>query len=117
MAVPVVAIAIAVRVPVAVLDNLYRRYLKLRKGDRTDDRLPRFAAVPRPQRKTAQAQSDFSGRARLPGIAAVEDDVLHLVAAEALRTLLAKHPGDGVGHVALAASVGADDGGDAFVEG
>ena len=61
--------------------------------------------------------SDFSGRARLPGIAAVEDDVFHLVAAQALGALLAEHPGDGVGHVALAAAVGPDDGGDALVEG
>ena len=53
----------------------------------------------------------------LAGVAAAEDDVLHLVAAQALGALLAKHPGDGVGDVALAAAVGADDGGDATVEG
>src|SRR3712207_8511203 len=39
-----------------------------------------------------------------------EDDVLHLAATEALRTLLAQDPGDGVDHVRLARPVGSDDG-------
>src|SRR5690606_6789105 len=42
----------------------------------------------------------------------VEDHVLHGRAAQGLGGALAEHPGDGVGHVALAAAVGADDGGD-----
>ena len=46
---------------------------------------------------------------RLPCLAAVEDDILHGRTTEALGALLAEHPGDGVGDVALAAAVGADD--------
>src|SRR5207244_5791461 len=49
--------------------------------------------------------------------AAAEDHILHLVAAQALGALLAHHPGDGVGHVALAAAVRSDNRGDASVEG
>ena len=58
----------------------------------------------------AEPQSHFGGRRRLSRVAAAEDDVLHLVAAQALGALLAHHPGDGVGDVALAAAVGSDDG-------
>ena len=47
---------------------------------------------------------------------AVEDDVHHLAAAEALGRLLAQHPLDGVHDVALAATVGPDDATDAIVE-
>jgi hypothetical protein len=67
--------------------------------------------------QTAQAEADFGGGSRPTGIAAVEDDVLHLLAAEALRTLLPQHPRDGVRHVALATAIGADDRGHALVEG
>src|SRR2546425_519717 len=45
-------------------------------------------------------------RARL---AAREDHVLHRGPAQALDALLAQHPGDRVGDVALPAAVGADD--------
>ena len=65
----------------------------------------------------AETQPDFGRGRRLARVAAVEDDVLHLLAAQALGALLAHHPRDGVGDVALAAAVGPDDGGDAFVEG
>ena len=41
---------------------------------------------------------------------AVEDDVGHLAAAQALGALLAEHPADGVDDVALARAVGPDDG-------
>ena len=54
---------------------------------------------------------------RLAQLRAGEDDVLHPPAAQALGALLAEHPGDGVGQVALAAAVGADDGGHAAAEG
>ena len=67
--------------------------------------------------KAAKTQANFSGRARLPGIAAVEDHVFHLVAAQALGALLAEDPRNGIGNVALAAPVGPDDGGDALIEG
>src|SRR6185369_16289924 len=38
-------------------------------------------------RQPAQPKPDLRGAARLPGVAAVEDDVLHLVAAQALGAL------------------------------
>src|SRR5439155_25233867 len=59
--------------------------------------------------KAAESQPDFGGRRRFPRIAPVEDDVFHPIAAQALGALLAHDPGDRVGHVALAASVGTDD--------
>src|SRR3954471_17975682 len=67
--------------------------------------------------EAAEPQAHLGGRGRFPGVAAVEDDVFHLVAAQALGALLAHHPGDGVGDVALAAPVRADDRRHAFVEG
>ena len=47
--------------------------------------------------------------ARLALLGAVEDDVLHLGAAQGLGALLAQHPADGVGNVALAAAVRPDN--------
>src|SRR5688572_25628695 len=70
-----------------------------------------------PAWQSRETQPHFGRGARLARIAAAEDDVFHLLAAQALGTLLAEHPGDGVGDVALAAAVGTDDRGDAFVEG
>jgi hypothetical protein len=65
----------------------------------------------------AQPQAHFRGRRRLARVAALEDDVLHLIAAQTLRALLAEHPRDRIDDVALAAAIGPDDGGDAGVEG
>jgi hypothetical protein len=45
-----------------------------------------------------------------------EDDVLHLLAAQAAGPLLAQHPLDGIHDVALAAPVGPDDDRDAVLE-
>jgi hypothetical protein len=87
---------------------------ELRDLDRPDRRVGRRRLR---RQQAAEAQPHFCGRARLPGIAAVEDHVLHLFAAQALGALLAKHPGDGVGDVALATAVGPDDGGDTLVKG
>ena len=94
LAVPVVAVAVgvSVAVPVAV-------------------------AVVGPRRHAAESQADFGGAGRLARVAAAEDDVFHLLAAEALGALLAKHPRDRVGDVALAAPVGADNGRHALIEG
>ena len=50
------------------------------------------------------------------GFGAVEDDVLHTRAAQRLGRLFAEHPADGVGDVALAAAVRADDAGDTVVK-
>ena len=67
--------------------------------------------------KAGQTQADLSGRARLAGVAPVENHVFHLVAAQALGALFTEDPGNGVGDVALAASIGTDDGGDTLIEG
>ena len=53
---------------------------------------------------------------RLALVGPREDDVLHLLAAQAGGALLAEHPLDGVDDVALAAAVGSDDDGDAVPE-
>ena len=58
-------------------------------------------------------EADLGHADHLPRGGAVEDDVLHLVAAEGLRALLTEGPADGVGHVGLAAAVGTDDARDA----
>ncbi len=67
-------------------------------------------------RDLRELQPDLGRRRGLPRIAAIEDHVLHALAAEALGALLAQHPGDGVDDVALAAAVGPDNGRDAIVE-
>src|SRR5262245_31934128 len=69
------------------------------------------------KRESRQAEAYFRRRTRLARVATAENDVLHFVAAQALGALFAKHPRDGVGHVALAASVGTDNRGDALVKG
>ena len=61
-------------------------------------------------------QVDFGHGQGLPRLAPREDHVFHRGAAEALDALLAQHPGDGVGDVALAAAVGAHDPGHATPE-
>jgi hypothetical protein len=71
----------------------------------------------RRQWQAGEAKAHLRRSAGLACVAAIEDDVFHLVAAEALGALFAKHPRDGVGDVALAASIGTDDGGDTLVEG
>ena len=62
-----------------------------------------------PRRDAGQLQLHLGGAGRLARVAAAEDHVLHPVAAEALGALLAEHPGDRVGHIALAAPVRPDD--------
>ncbi len=77
----------------------------------------RFGNVPRDARgDTAQPQPDFGRTRRLAGIAAAEDDVLHAVAAQAFRALLAEYPGQRIDDVTFAAAVGPDNRGDAGVE-
>ena len=58
-----------------------------------------------------QVQDDFRHSAGRPVARSLKDHVFHLRAAQMLDTLLAEDPGDGVGHVALAAPVRPDDGG------
>src|SRR5436190_9337803 len=92
--------AVPVTIPV---DSFSRLAGKRRTADRFQD--PR------------EPQAHLGGRGGLPGIAAAEDDVLHPLAAQALGALFAHDPRDGVRHVALAASIRADNRGHAFVEG
>jgi len=63
-----------------------------------------------------QEQRDFAQLRRFAGVGALENDVLHLAAAQGLGALFAQHPADGVGDVGLAAAIGTDDGGDAGFE-
>src|SRR4029450_5071214 len=67
--------------------------------------------------ESAEPEPHFRGRRRFAGIATAEDHVLHLVAPQALGALLGHPPGDGVGDIALATAVRADDGRDALIEG
>ena len=57
-----------------------------------------------------EGDADLGHAQGLVGVGAVEDAVFHLRAAQRLGALLAENPADGVGDVALAAAVGADDG-------
>ena len=61
-------------------------------------------------------QRDLGHAEGVAELAAREDQVLHLLAAQLLGALLAEHPADGVGDVALPAPVGADDGVDPGAE-
>ena len=55
---------------------------------------------------------DFRHAAGSTVARALEDNVLHLAAAQVLDALLAEDPGDGVGNITFAAAVRANDGGD-----
>ena len=63
-----------------------------------------------------EGERHLAERLALARLRAVEDDVLHIGAAHGLGRLLAEHPADGVGNVALAAAVRPHDTGDAVVE-
>jgi hypothetical protein len=108
---------VAIAIPIAVAVTVSVRMAVAAVGRRRMELFEPRARILRRRVKPRQPQAHFGGRARLTGIAAAEDDVLHPIAAEALCALLAEHPGDGVGHVAFAASVRPDDGRDAMVEG
>jgi hypothetical protein len=101
-----VPVAIAIAVAVAVRMAVRRRKLHWRPG----------LDVLGGGVQSGQPQADFSGSTRLPGVAAAKDDVLHLVAAQALGALLTEHPGNGIRHIALAAPVRTHDRGDSLVE-
>ena len=63
-----------------------------------------------------ESQRNFGEVERLALAGAVEDDVLHFAAAQALGGLLAQHPLDRVNDVGLAAAVRADKGDDAALK-
>ena len=66
--------------------------------------------------RVVERQRGFRERARLATRSAVEDDVGHLLAAEALGALVAQDPLDRIDDVAFAAAVGSDDTGDSRSE-
>ena len=82
----------------------------------TERHLRRDPVSRRDREHVAQAEPHFGGAGRLTRVAAIENDVLHAVAAQALGALLAQHPCDGVGHVALPASVRPHDRGHPAIE-
>ena len=105
VAVPVavaVAVAIAVAVSPALRDGAaWRRWPGSADG---------AIATPLKRRRTSAAPG------RLARVGAAEDDVFHLLAAQALRALFAHDPGQGIGDVALAAPVRADNRGHSAIE-
>src|SRR5205823_3486344 len=99
-----VAVAVTVMVvPVAVMSVVANDRQRRFGGDRLQE--------------SAETQTHFRGGRRLARVAAAEDDVLHPLAAQALGALLAHDPRDGVGLIALAAPVRADNGRHALIEG
>ena len=63
-----------------------------------------------------EGEGDLGHAQRAALVAAREDDVLHLAAAQVARALLPHHPQEGLGDVALAGAVGPDDDADARLE-
>jgi hypothetical protein len=63
-----------------------------------------------------EGEHDLRHAHRRPRVGAGEDHVLHALAPQATRRLLAHGPAHGVDHVRLAAAVGADDAGDPGLE-
>ena len=61
-----------------------------------------------------QRHGDVGHAERFAVAGAGKDDVFHAGAAEAFGGLFAQDPTDGIADIALAAAVGADDGGDAI---
>ena len=61
-------------------------------------------------------QRDLAVGQAAAGFGAIEDDILHLRAAQRLRALLTQHPAHRVGNIALAAAVGAHHAGDAVLK-
>ena len=56
-----------------------------------------------------EREADLGEPQGLALVGSVEDDFLHRAAAQGLGALLAQHPGDGLGQIALAATVRPDD--------
>ncbi len=64
----------------------------------------------------ADGQRHLRHAERFAAIRAVKNHVGHFAAAQGLGRLLAQDPANGVGHIGLAAAVGADDGRDAWLK-
>ena len=97
------AVAVAAAVPGVMMAVAIRRRFERRAADGFQ--------------KAAESQPHFRRSRRLARVAAAEDDVFHLVSAQALGALLAHHPRDRVGDVALAAPIRTNGRRDALVEG
>ena len=63
-----------------------------------------------------ESDRDLCEPDRRPRLAAVENNVGHLVAAERLGRLFPQHPTDGIEHIGFAAAVRPNNGRDAFVK-
>jgi len=61
-------------------------------------------------------QPDFSIVERAPAVTASKDKILHNLAPQLFRALLTQNPSDGIGNIALPATVGPNDGGNAGLE-
>src|SRR6185436_11113247 len=108
VAVVPVAIAVAVATPVAVaVPRVFEVVRLIRWKGRSADRF----------QEAAEAKPHLGRGRRLAAIAAVENYVFHLLAAEALGALLAHDPRDRVRDVALSAAVRADNRRHPLVEG
>ena len=60
-------------------------------------------------RTVVEDQFNAGAARRLAGTRAIENDVLHVLAAQLGGARLAQHPTHGIDHIGLAASIGADD--------
>jgi hypothetical protein len=68
-----------------------------------------FRAIGESQRNLGEANG-------LATLAAIENHICHLIAAQRFRRLLAEYPANGIEHVRLSATVRSDNGSDAFVK-
>ena len=75
------------------------------------------AAVRQTAVGVVDGQGDLGIALALAAVGAVKDNVLHLGTAQGFGALFTQHPTDRVADIGLAGAVGADDGGDALVEG
>jgi hypothetical protein len=64
-----------------------------------------------------EGEGDLGQANGLPPGVSGEDEIIHPIATQEFGALLSQRPADGVGNVALAAAVRADDGGDARLKG
>ncbi len=100
------------------LQDLRDRQRDLTPGQRVRDRsvAPVAVVAPVDRLQALEVERHLRHPQRPLRLAAVEDDVLHPIAAQGARPLLPQDPGDGVTDVALAAAVRPDHGGDPLRE-
>jgi hypothetical protein len=79
-----------------------------------------IAGIPVERRRhddPAQFQPNFGGTCRFARVGSAEDDVFHLLAAQALGALFTKYPGERICDIALAAAIRAHDRRHPFIKG